>query len=372
MDPLFTPWKMGSLEIPNRLVRSATWEGMARDDGTVTDALAEVTARLAHGGVGLIITGYAFVLPEGRGLPRQTGVHSDTLTESLRKMTDAVHGANGLVALQMVHAGAQTRSEWIARTPLAPSAMIHPFSGEPVEELTRDQICDIVAAFAAAARRAREARFDAVQLHAAHGYLINQFLSPHTNRRDDQYGGPIENRARLCFEILDAVRAEVGPDYPVFIKLNSEDCVAGGLDLADAVAVARELSQRGIDAIEVSGGVPYAGKNAAARLVKNKDEEGYFLANARAIKEVVDCPVLVVGGFRSRAVIESALRHIDAVSICRPFIRQPDLAHLFRDRVVETADCISCGKCFTATMERGLRCDVLTSREAHRSAGAGH
>jgi 2,4-dienoyl-CoA reductase-like NADH-dependent reductase (Old Yellow Enzyme family) len=359
MDPLFTPWKIGPLEIPNRLVRSATWEGMALEDGTVTDALAVATADLARGGVGLIITGYAFVLPEGRGLPKQTGVHSDELVKSLGKMTDAVHEANGLVALQIVHAGAQTRAEWIGRTPVGPSAMVHPSYGEPVEELTPDRISEIVTAFASAARRARAARFDAVQLHAAHGYLINQFLSPHTNRRDDDYGGSIEGRGRLCFEVLDAVRAEVGADFPVFIKLNSEDCVAGGFELADALVVARGLSERGIDAIEVSGGVPYAGTKGAARLVKNRDGEGYFLANARAIKQVVDCPVLVVGGFRSRSVIEKALEEIDAVSICRPFIRQPSLTHLFRDRITDKADCISCGKCFDATMQRGLSCDVV-------------
>jgi 2,4-dienoyl-CoA reductase-like NADH-dependent reductase (Old Yellow Enzyme family) len=363
MDTLFTPWMMGTLEIPNRLVRSATWEGLARDDGAVTEELAEVTAALARGGAGLIITGYAFVLPEGRGLPRQTGIHSDALVDSLGRMTDAVHAANGLVALQIVHAGAQTRSEWIGRTPLGPSAMSHPSLGERAEELTRDQIADIVMAFASAARRARAARFDAVQLHAAHGYLINQFLSPLTNRRDDEYGGSFESRARLCFEIYDAVRAEVGPDFPVFIKLNSEDCVEGGFELDGAVEVARRLSERGIDAIEVSGGVPYAGTKGAARLVRNRDEEGYFLANARAIREVVDCPVLAVGGFRSRSVMENALKEIDAVSICRPFIRQPDLARLMRDRVVETADCVSCGKCLEATMERGLSCGVLIGEQ---------
>jgi 2,4-dienoyl-CoA reductase-like NADH-dependent reductase (Old Yellow Enzyme family) len=278
-------------------------------------------------------------------------------------MTDAVHGANGLVALQIVHAGGQTRSEWIGRTPLGPSAMIHPSTGEPVEELTRDQISGIAAAFASAARRARASGFDAVQLHAAHGYLINQFLSPLTNRRGDGYGGSVKDRARLCYEVYDAVRAEVGSDFPVFIKLNSEDCVGGGLELADAVEVARGLSERGVDAIEISGGVPHAGKKGAARLVRRRDEEGYFLANARSIKGVVDCPVLAVGGFRSRSVIENALTEIDAVAICRPFIRQPDLANLMRDRVIETADCVSCGKCLEATMEHGLSCGVLIGEQ---------
>ena len=363
MDTLFTPWKMGTLEIPNRLVRSATWEGLAQDDGAVTDALAEVTADLARGGVGLIITGYAFVLPEGRGLTNQTGVHSDALVDSLERMTDAVHAANGLVALQIVHAGAQTRSEWIGRTPLGPSAMSHPSFGEPAEELTRDQIADIVTAFAFAARRARAARFDAVQLHAAHGYLINQFLSPLTNRRDDEYGGSFEGRARLCFEIYDAVRAEVGPDFPVFIKLNSEDCLEGGFELEDAVEVARRLSEKGLAAIEVSGGVPAAGRKSPSRVLREPTDEGYFLENAKAVKAAVDCPVISVGGFRSLSVIEAALEDVDAVAIARPFIRQPDLANRFRTGRQEKADCISCGRCFQETLKHGLTCGVVSGAE---------
>ena len=358
MDPLFTSWKLGNVKVPNRLVRSATWEGMALDNGAVTDRLAHATADLARGGVGLIITGYAFVVPEGRGLPKQTGVYSDILIDPLSTMTDAVHAAGGLVALQIVHAGGQTMSEWIGRTPLGPSKVVHERFGE-VEELSRGEISEIVEAFGAAARRARAAGFDAVQLHSAHGYLINQFLSPNTNLREDDYGGTIENRARFCFEVYDAVRAEVGPDYPVFIKLNSEDGIDGGLELSDSILVSKGLGQRGIDAIEISGGVPAAGNKGAARAVRNPDEEGYFLANARAIKEVVTCPVIAVGGFRSRSVIENALNSVDAVSICRPFIRQPDLANLFRDRITDKAECVSCGKCLAATMEHGLSCGVL-------------
>jgi 2,4-dienoyl-CoA reductase-like NADH-dependent reductase (Old Yellow Enzyme family) len=235
--------------------------------------------------------------------------------------------------------------------------------GEEAAELSGDQISDIVTAFGAAARRAKAAGFDAVQLHGAHGYLINQFLSPNTNLRDDGYGGPISNRARFCYEVYDAVRAEVGPDYPVFIKLNSEDAIDGGLELDDAVEAARGLSARGIDAIEVSGGVPSAGRRAAARAVKSPEEEGYFLANARAIKAVVDCPVIAVGGFKSRPRIEQALQSVDAVSMCRPFIRQPDLTNQLRDGLTDQADCISCSRCLAATMEGGLSCGVLVGME---------
>jgi len=358
MDTIFTPWRMGSLELPNRLVRSATWEGMAGVDGEVTDELAAFNGKLAEGGVGLIISGYAYVSPDGLGLPKQTGAHSDALVDGLAAMSSAVHSAGGRIALQIVHAGGQTRSEWTGRPTVGPSAMVDPMFGE-VQELSAGRIREIVGDFAAAAKRAVEAGFDAVQLHAAHGYLINQFLSPNTNRRNDGYGGDPANRARFCFEVYEAVRREVGTDYPVFVKLNSDDAVDGGLDLAEAIEVARGLSERGIDAIEVSGGVPAAGAKSAARVVKNPGEEGYFLGNARAIKEAVDCPVISVGGYRSRSKIVEALQWIDAVAMSRPFIRQPDLANRLEDGSADRADCVSCGGCFKLGLQQGIGCAVL-------------
>ncbi len=356
MADIFTPWKLGRLELLNRLVRSATWEGMAGRDGTPSDELASLTADLARGGVGLIITGYAFIAPEGRGLPKQTGVYSDTLITSLRRMTEAVHREGGKVALQIVHAGGQTQSDWIGTTPLGPSRMVHPSTKEQVEELSREQIAALIEAFAAAAARAKQAGFDAVQLHAAHGYLINQFLSPNTNQRTDDYGGSRDNRARFCYQVFRAVRETVGPDYPVFIKLNIEDCIDDGLEPSDAVEVAKELSAMGIDAIEVSGGVPAAGEKGAARRVRKPSDEGYFLANARAVKAAVVCPVIVVGGFRSLARVSEALESVDAVAMARPYIRQPDLANLWREGKTDRADCISCGRCFAVTMNKGLGC----------------
>jgi 2,4-dienoyl-CoA reductase-like NADH-dependent reductase (Old Yellow Enzyme family) len=156
----------------------------------------------------------------------------------------------------------------------------------------------------------------------------------------------------------------VGPDYPVFIKLNAEDAIEGGLELVDAIEVARGLSERGIDAIEVSGGVPAAGKRSAARLVKGAEDEGYFLDHARAIKGVVECPVITVGGYRSRAKIAEALQWVDAVAMSRPFIRQPELANLLRDGTIDRTDCVSCGGCFTLGLERAIGCAVLRGADA--------
>ncbi|BEQ15045.1 NADH:flavin oxidoreductase [Desulfoferula mesophila] len=355
MADIFTPWKIKDLSIPNRLVRSATWEGLADDDGVPSHELINALADLAEGGVGLIITGYAYISPEGRGLPKQTGAHIDALVGPLTRISDAVHKSGGLVAMQIVHAGGQTKADWIGQQPIGPSAMLNPAFGEEVAEMSLMQIEDTIEAFALAAARVRAAGFDAVELHGAHGYLINQFLSPLTNQRTDDYGGSPANRARFAYEVLAATRQAVGPTYPVFIKLNSYDAVEGGLTLEESLPVAQGLAQRGMNAIEVSGGTPAAGKLSPSRVVKQAEEEGYFLANAAAIKKAVSCPVICVGGWRSKSQVEKALDQVDAVAMSRPFIRQPDLAKRWQAGE-EKATCISCNQCFKVGMQQGLGC----------------
>lgn len=356
MADIFVPWKIKDLELPNRLVRSATWEGMAQEDGTPTLETANFTAELAEGGVGLIITGYAFITPLGRGLPHQTGVHIDAMVGPLTRMSDAVHKSGGKVVMQIVHAGGQTKAEWTGGQPVGPSALVHPAFQEQVHELSQAEIVKIIEEFSLAAARVKAAGFDGVQLHGAHGYLINQFLSPATNLRTDEYGGSPEKRARFCLEVYQAVRQAVGPRFPVMIKLNSEDAMAGGLILAEAVKVAASLDSLGIDAIEVSGGVPAAGALSPSRAVTKPEEEGYFLANAQAIRNAVKCPVICVGGWRSRARIEAALDSVEAVSMSRPLIRQPHLPNMWRDGLDQVATCISCGQCFRLGMKGGVAC----------------
>jgi 2,4-dienoyl-CoA reductase-like NADH-dependent reductase (Old Yellow Enzyme family) len=356
MAEIFSPWQMNQLPVPNRLVRSATWEGLASPEGAAGEEAIDLLANLARGGVGLIITGAAFVSPEGRALPRQTGVHSDAMVEPLSRMARAVHRAGGLVALQICHAGGQTKREWIGEKPLGPSAILHPRYGEAVGELTREQIADIVESYATAVARARAAGFDAVQLHGAHGYLINQFLSPHTNQRHDDYGGSLQNRSRFCHEVCQAARQAVGADYPVFIKLNVKDNIEGGLEAEEGLEVASELAALGIDAIEVSGGVAVGRKYGHVLPVKGQEDEGYFLDEAKAVRAAVSCPVVTVGGFRGRAKVERALEHVDAVALCRPFIRQPRLALSWQAGSQQPASCISCNQCLDLTRTKGLTC----------------
>ncbi len=359
MADIFIPWKMGNLDIPNRLVRSATWEGLAEDDGTPKIELANLSAELAEGGVGLLISGYMYVQPEGLGLPHQTGIFMDAHVGPLTRVSDAVHKAGGVIAAQIVHAGGQTKTDWTRQEALyGPSAITHPAFGGQVHEMSKEHIAGTVQAFADGAARAKAAGFDAVQLHGAHGYLINQFLSPNTNLRTDEYGGDINGRARFCLEVYEAARQAVGPDYPLFIKLNTTDALEGGLEFADALEVAKMLDARGIDAIEVSGGVPAARKNSPSRMVKEPSDEGYFLDNAKAVKDAVKCPVIVVGGWRSKPRIQDALDIVDAVAMSRPLVRQPNLPQLWAEGGNEPAACISCGKCFGTAMSGHLACAV--------------
>lgn len=355
MKKLFDELKINRMMLANRFVRSATWEGMCKDDGRPTADLASYYANLAKGGVGLIITGYTFVRPDGKQLPGQMGISGEFSAE-MRALTGAVHEAGGKICMQLVHAGGQTRPEIIGGKPLAPSAIkVAQFPQEPAA-LSAQQIEDIAAAFAQAAAKAREYGFDAVQLHASHGYLINQFLSPLTNRRDDTYGGSIENRCRFLLQCYDSVRKAVGGDFPVLVKLNGDDNLAGGLTLDDALVAARALDEAGIDAIEVSGGTPASGDRTPVRqAIATREQEAYNLPLAYRIKEAVSCPVMVVGGLRSYEIVEGIIRRgeADYVSMARPFIREPWLVNRWAKGDESRATCISCNGCFKPAMTEG-------------------
>ena len=356
MAAIFEQTGIGGLTLRNRLVRSATWEGMCEPDGRPTQKLARFYGDLARGGVGLIISGYTFVRPEGKQLPGKMGIHTDDFAAEFKALTRAVHEAHGKIALQLVHAGGQTDSRAAGRKPLAPSAIETPQFPEIPEELSKDEIGEIVAAFGQSAARAKAWGFDAVQMHGAHGYLINQFLSPLTNRRSDEFGGSFENRSRFLLQVYGAVREAVGPEFPVMIKLNSEDNVEGGFTLEDAILAAKALDKAGIDAIEVSGGTPASGKNASARIkIDSPEKEAYHLDAALKIKRAVSCPVMAVGGFRSFEVAERAVRDLglDYVSMARPFIREPGLPNRWLSGDTSPARCISCNSCFGPGLKEG-------------------
>ena len=374
MATLFEDTSIGGMHVANRLVRSATWEGMCDDDGRPTDKLAACYQQLALGGVGLIVSGFAFVRPDGKQHPGKMGIHTDAFAEAHAKLTAAVHAVGGKIAIQLVHAGGQTRAAMAGRQPLAPSAVkVAQFPEEPAA-LTVDDIAAIVAAFAESARRAKAWGYDAVQLHGAHGYLINQFLSPLTNQRTDAYGGTMDKRRRFLGEVYQAVRSVVGEAFPVLIKLNAADNLDGGLALADALEAARALDAAGIDAIEISAGTPASGERRPARMKINAlEKEAYNLALAGRVKAVVNCPVIAVGGFRSLDVAEMAVveNGMDGIALCRPLIREPDLPARWQADDRRPARCISCNGCYKPGFEEGGIYCVVAKKARAKAARAG-
>jgi len=361
MKELFEESLIGKMRLRNRFIRSSTWEGMAGEDGEATDGLVEFYGRLARGGVGLILTGHAYVTKRGKANSRQLGIYDDCLIPSLKRLTDAVHSEGGKIAVQLGHAGSQGNFD-TGVPPHAPSAVTERATGKMPVEMTVDDISALVGEYAEASRRAMEAGFDAVEIHAAHGYLLTQFLSQYSNRRKDGYGGNIKNRSRVVFEVFDAVKNSVGSNLPVMIKFNCADFDGVESQPDDFIRVCRELSDAGIDAIELSGGVAAAKGFSSARTgIDSPDKEAYFRDSLRELRPYVKCPVSLVGGIRSLEVIDDLYRNGMAqfFSMARPMISEPGLVKRWVSGDTRRARCISCNKCFKSAVEGNLRCITL-------------
>ncbi|MCU0305805.1 MAG: NADH:flavin oxidoreductase [Thermoanaerobaculales bacterium] len=361
MRTVFDRTTINGLELANRLVRSATWEGLGAPDGSVTDRLVEVYRELAEGGVGLIITGYTAVRADGRQSATQLLADDDRLIPGLARIADAVHQRGGRVVAQIVHCGGQASRAATGLDPVAPSAVASPGYPEVPLALTPDGVNTLIAAFANAARRLKDAGYDGVQLHGAHGYLLAQFLSPSRNLRRDRWGGSLVNRSRFTLEVLAAVRAVVGAGWPVMIKLNANDFLEGSTTEADSTHLAAALAAAGIDAIEVSGGTGGSGKLGAARAgIESEADEAYFLPQAEAIRAAAPgVPLMLVGGVRSFEVAERVLGAgvADYLSMSRPLIREPDLPRRWAAGDRRRAACVSCSGCFgPARKGEGIRC----------------
>lgn len=351
MPEIFETTHLCGIELKNRLVRSATWEGLADPEGRVTPALLRIYEDLADGGVGLIISSYLYIDPVGKQSLGQIGVYSDDVIPGLSDLAGAVHDRGGKLVGQIVHCGGQAdRRLNGGLQPVAPSAVESEGYSMTPRELSTGEIENIISDFAAAARRLKAAGFDGVQLHGAHGYLLAQFLSALRNRRPDHYGGSLPNRARFCLEVYRAVRATVGPDFPVMIKISASDFIEGSTTQEDSCYLASELAAEGIDAIEVSGGKPGSTKLGAARPdIREAKDEAYFLPQAEAIRAAAPgTPLMLVGGVRSPEVIEQILEKgtADYFSMCRPLIREPRLPARWLGGDRRRAACISCLGCF--------------------------
>lgn len=349
------------MKLKNRFVRSATHEAMAELDGTVKDQLLDCMAELVRGEVGLVITGHAHVIREGQAGVRQMGVYSDAMIDGLKRISSVVHENRGIVAIQLAHAGNRGigKNEYAA---LGPSDLFID-GNKKASAMTVDDIKRTVKAFGEAAERSVKSGFDAVQIHAAHGYLLSQFLSPYYNRRDDGYGGSLENRAKLLLEVYEEIRTRVGKAFPVMVKVNSEDFLDGGITVQEVIKIAHMLEDRGIDAIEMSGGTFESGKYIPSRVGTSKAEkrEVYYRKAAEAFKKEIKIPLILVGGFLSFNIAEEVINSglADYVALSRPLIREPQLIARWASGDTRKASCISCNKCFsTLFMEESLHCPV--------------
>lgn len=365
MAAIFSSSNLANLVLRNRTFRSATWEGLADKDGFVRPELVRLIAQLARNSVGMVVPGYLYISPDGRGLPYQTGVWDDVHVEGLSKIVQAVHNEGGLVAGQIAHAGGRTRREFInGQTPPAPSAVEGFSFGDTPREMTTTEIGAVIGRFAEAARRVKTAGFDAVQIHSAHNYLLSQFLNPLVNRRGDRYGGSPEKRRRLLIEVYDAVRDTVGKEFPILVKLNTTDGPEGGLSIQEALDAAKILAARNIAAIEVSGGMAGSDDYRPSRKgILNRSQEAYFREAARIFKQELTIPVILVGGIKSYEVAEEIIERgeADYVSFSRALICEPDLIERWKAGDRSPSKCISCNHC----LEEGLKGDGIACVGKH-------
>jgi len=405
---LFEPTVLSGMTLRNRIVKSATMENMATTEGLPTDDTFRFYEGLARGGAGLIITGYAYVNKVGQSAPRQSGAHTDAMIPEWRRITDTAHQRGAKIAMQIVHGGRQTQAKSLGgRQPVAPSAVPNFLYFVRPRPMSEDEIWDTIRDFGDAAARAREAGFDAVQIHAAHGYLISGFLSPLTNRRHDEWGGDRERRFRFLAEVYRAVRQAVGPDFPVLCKLNVDDFVWVGLTPRDSFPAARRLEELGVDALEFSAGIfetalamsrgaaptSVIGRNRrplarlylrigfGAQKLRFRFREAYFLPHAKRIKPTLNIPLILVGGIRRPELAERILEagHADFIAMARPLISEPDLPNRWLAGGREPAQCPSCNLCL-AEIEQGnkLRCYLngddsqLHSQVAAEDRGVAH
>ncbi len=390
MSILFEPKSIGRMKVKNRLVRAATVEKLAGEDGHCTPKLIDLYIRLAEGGVGMIFTGGAYPQRNGKGLPHMIGLHRDDVIKGYKELTDRLHRYDVKLIAQLVHCGRQGPVEVIGEMPVAPSPVPNILGVTPIE-MDSHQIGEAIDNFIRAGQRAKQAGFDGVQIHAAHGYLIHEFLSPRTNKRRDDWGGSPANRMRFLVQIYQGMRRALTNEYPILLRINCNDYLPDGLGPEDAAAIAEHMSSLGIDGVEVSAGTWETHFNMSrGDIPKNywlytraegkekeriKEEltrmaekvrfkEAYHLEYAREIKKRIQCPLILVGGLRTVKVMEKILREgeADFIALCRPLIRDPEFPNLVRRGLAEKSSCLNCNLCL---IDKPAACYQMRYRPPH-------
>lgn len=320
---LFDTVYIGSLKVRNHFLRSATYEGKADPDGSPNKEITRIYRELAEGGIGTIITSYTYIADYEKPADNQLGIYSDELTDKYRAVTETAHSGGSRIIMQLVHGSSFRQADPENARIIGPSAVTHPDSGLTPKEMSVSDIADMAELFAKAAARAKAAGFDGVQIHAAHGYQLSQWITPIFNRRTDEYGGSALNRFRIVSDVYYAIREAVGAKFPVWIKINSSDEVPGGITMDDFLEMGREAARIGIDAIEVSGN---------RWKFHPETDRAYYREAAVRLAELIDKPVILTGGLRELAQLEEISRSskVNLFGFSRPLITDPGFINILK------------------------------------------
>lgn len=355
MKEIFQETKIGKLSLKNRLIRSSVWMKAATINGHITDDIISTYRELADGGTALIFTGYAYISAAEQPNPKMLGIYDDTFIDEYTKLTDMVHNKGSKIAMQIVFGGSQSHHpESNSMDILAPSAIENRSSGIMPREASKEDIQKIITQFGEAALRVKKSGFDGVQIHGAHGYFLNSFLTPYYNKRSDEYNGDIHDRARIIYQVYTEIRRQVGDDFPVMIKLNHDDFMGeDGLQIQDSIEVFKRLDEMGMDLFEVSGACESSkdGMLPAMTKIASKEKQSYFQNGAAEIAQVLKAPVVVVGGNRNTTLLQNILEEtqIEYFSLARPLLCEPDLVNKWQKNREYKPKCVSCNKCWCTT-----------------------
>jgi len=362
LNYLFSPIRIKKMEIPNRIVMPPMGTNLGNPDGTVSEANLAYMKRRARGGAGLIITEISAIHPSGMAIPSELGSYDDRFIPGLKKLADVIHAHGSKAVLQLHHTGRESLFLLKAGKAIAPSPIRSLVFGLTPREMTREEIQELIAAFGAAAFRAKQAGFDAVEVHGAHGYLLTQFLSALSNQRTDEYGGDLSKRSRFIREVLQAVRRGVGEDFPISLRLSAEEFIKGGYTVEDLKPLLPEWVKAGADIIHASLGTH--GSPAGITSAPIEYPPGFNVGRAKRIKEIVSVPVIGVGRFTDLPLADEVIGRgeADLVAFGRQFLADPDFILKSREgRFEDVRKCIACNQgCIERLIlgEGNIRCAI--------------
>lgn len=372
---LFSPGKIGNIQVKNRIIRSATWLGRATNDGYITNDLIQIFKELAEGGTGLIISGYIAVDPSGAATHNMACLYDDSYISGQKKLVKTVHENSDVkITAQIAHTG---NGAFIFGNknfrPVGPSPMMNLVLKKSCRELTTEEVKQIIKNFVDTGRRVYESGYDMVQIHSSHGYLLSDFVSPFTNKRTDEFGGNFQKRTKILVDIYNQLRDEIGKYFPILIKLNTMDYLQEGLRLDEGKEIAKILIDTGYNAIEPSSGrydLRFSRRKTYPTVIfKSKDDENYFLPNVKELKPIMkDRPIILQGGIRDPLLAEKFLQEkvADFIALSRPLVYEPDLPNRWKNGDLSPPLCTNCNACLGVANTSPVYCVIKKNQEAKK------